>query len=228
MARHLPGPRGHADRQGRIAEAQNVLDLLKQQELIEFVRRDDSGANLNETASLTRRTGDEGRDQKATGLALAGRALNTRRLGGQLSASEEARITEIEAELDRSYLRQRRRDLPFRRAVGKCRRTGRGAGTEPRLCGGPAGHAAGAAARTVLLQAVSLGEALHLFLTTKDLSIHRGSEDRARRSRQEGVRHTLRNRGSRARGRCSAGGALRLLIGPIEADLHASSPMSSC
>lgn len=165
---------------GRIAEAQNVLDLLKQQELIEFVRRDAEGGGLQETASLTsREKAESGKIEEALAsplaLAVELEQLAIKRSGGGLSEADSARLKSIEDELDKSFeafvtdvealLSATSEEVAAAKDEIEELNLDYAADRQEMLRELPR--------TTVLLQAVSLGKALHVFLTTKDVSIHR-------------------------------------------------------
>jgi CHAT domain-containing protein len=165
---------------GRIAEAQYVLDLLKQQELIEFVRRDASADTQPGTATLTRteRAMNDGLDQAMAGpIAIAAEldGLTQKAAAGQLSAEDQQRMADLEAELDKSYedfvstvetvLAAADQDTGTVRDEVDALNLDYAADRQEML--------RGFAKRTVLLQAASMSGSLHLFLTTKDISVHR-------------------------------------------------------
>lgn len=169
--------------EGRIAEAQHVLDLLKQQELFEFVRRDADAASVTGAATLTRAERAL-EDQLATAmkgpLAIAAELerLSARSATGPLSESERRRMAELENELDRSYeafvsevetvlTAANSDEADVRREIDALNLDYVGDRQEM-LRGFPR--------RTVLLQAASMRDSLNLFLTTPEMSIHRRVE----------------------------------------------------
>ena len=166
--------------EGRIAEAQYVLDLVKQQELIEFVRRDSSAGTGTSAATLSKaeRDTDASLDAAMAGpLAIAAELdrLVARQSAGTLSAAERQRMTDLEAELDRSYeafvaavetvLEAAEQDAGAAMDEIEALNLDYAADRQEMLRALPR--------PTVLLQAASLADSLHLFLTTKDISIHR-------------------------------------------------------
>jgi CHAT domain-containing protein len=166
--------------EGRIAEAQNVLDMLKQQELIEFVRRDSSAGTESGNAGLTKResvASDKLQDSMKGAMAIANEldTLNARRNAGELNAVDEARISDLETELDKSY-------EEFISGVDTllAESNTESANVQDEIAALNLDYAADRQELlremprpTVLLQAASLEGSLHLFLTTKDVSVHR-------------------------------------------------------
>lgn len=212
--------------QGRIAEAQYVLDLLKQQELIEFVRGDEDSTGA---ASLTAREkqksdGLEAAMKGPVALAAELEALSLKQQQGAITPEEQARMAALNAELDKSY-------EAFIASVDEVLKASDAevAGVQDEVAALNLDYAAdrqemlrGFGTPTVLLQAVSLNDSLNLFLTTKDLSIHRQVKI-ARADLAKMVLDTLttiEDRSPEADAKLS--GLYDLLVRPIEADLDQS------
>ncbi len=215
--------------EGRIAEAQTVLDMLKQQELIEFVRRDSSAGTESASAGLTKRESEasgklQDAMQGAMAIAVELDALNARKQAGNLSAEDGNRIAVLEAALDRSY-------DEFVSGVDTllAESAGETADVQVEIAALNLDYAADRQEllrdmprTTVLLQAASLEDSLHLFLTAKDASIHRQVRiPRAELSRK--IFETLRA----IEARDPAADAFlsdlyNLLVKPVERDLEAS------
>lgn len=214
---------------GRIAEAQHVLYLLKQQELIEFVRRDADGAGVQDAAALTKREVEtSGAIDKAMSgpLALAAEldALTAREADGSITAAERQRLEQVSAELDKSYeafvsdveslLSATQAESVTVQDEVTALNLDYAADRQEMLREMPR--------PTVLLQAVSLGGALHLFLTTKDISIHREVKI-TRADLAQKVFDTLTAIEERSPGADDRLSELyTLLIKPVEADLNQS------
>jgi CHAT domain-containing protein/tetratricopeptide (TPR) repeat protein len=165
---------------GRPAEAQYVLNLVKQQELIEFVRRDAAANAANGGARLSK--SEASLDQQLEALmdrpmAIAAEfdALNLKREDGTQTLEDEKRMAELEAELDQSY-----EDF-----VGKVdallasveQQNSQVADEVSTLnlefAADMQEQLRNFESPTVILQAVSFADRLHLFLTTKETSVHR-------------------------------------------------------
>ncbi len=166
--------------EGRIAEAQYVLDMVKQQELIEFVRRDANAGTETGTAVLTRteRSLDSQVDAAMAGpMAIAAEldALSAKAQADALSPEETQRLAALEAELDKAYedfastvetvLGAADADSDAVKSEIEALNLDYAADRQDML--------RSFGKRTVLLQAASMSDSLHLFLTTKDISIHR-------------------------------------------------------
>lgn len=215
--------------EGRIAEAQYVLNLLKQQELIEFVRRDSAAGTGAGSASLTgseQKTSDGLTGAMAGPIALAAELdeLTAKQQSGTLDPDEERRIAELNTELDHSY-------ETFVASVDTLLQASdaEAAGVRDEIRALNLEYAAdrqdmlGSFDRpTVLLQAASLGESLNLFLTTRDISVHR----QVRVARADLSRlvfealSLIEARAPEADARLAE--LYGLLIAPVEADLKAS------
>jgi CHAT domain-containing protein len=165
--------------EGRHAEAQSALDLLKRREVFEFVRRD--GESLGGDAALTDAERRDAADLEALmdrPMALQAELAEIERAGGgSIPAEQAARAEAIRAALDRSYagfVSEVDAILAASEAQG-----GAGAAEvaalnldyaadyqeELRSIGRPA----------ALLQIASLDQSLHLFLTTPEISVHRST-----------------------------------------------------
>ncbi|MCB1377592.1 MAG: CHAT domain-containing protein [Alphaproteobacteria bacterium] len=165
---------------GRVAEAQFVLDLLKQQELVEFVRRDSASQTTSEQTSLTTREQDTAAALSAAmerpmALARELEGLLAKQQADPLDTTEQQRAAAINAELDQSY------ESFVTSVEGVLTNSGSEApDVQAEIAALNLEYAAdrqemlrGFARPTALLQAASLGDGLNLFLTTKDISIHR-------------------------------------------------------
>lgn len=214
---------------GRIAEAQHVLYLLKQQELIEFVRRDAEGGGVQDAASLTKReaaTNSEIEKAMAGPLALAAEldALTAKATQTSLTDEEKLRLEQVSAELDKSYAAFVT-DVETLLAATQAET----AAVQDEVTALNLDYAADRQEMlremprpTVLLQAVSLGNGLHIFLTTKDISIHREVKI-TRADLAQKVFDTLSSIEAREPGADDRLGELyTLLIKPVETDLRQS------
>lgn len=166
--------------EGRIAEAQYVLDLLKQQELIEFVRRDAETARDSASAALTMREEEKTSSldqamQRPLAIAAELEILLAKQKSGKLDAGEDQRIIALNDQLDASY-------ESFVASVDDLLKSSATEehGTQNEIQALNLEYAADRqdmlrsfTRPTVLLQAASLSDTLNLFLTTKDISIHR-------------------------------------------------------
>jgi CHAT domain-containing protein len=211
---------------GRIAEAQRVLDLLKQQELIEFVRRDASGGGIQETATLTsREKATSGKIEEAleSPLALAAELaeLSAKRNARVLTSEELQRLGDLEAELDKSFEVFVTDVEVLLSAVSEESSAAQSEITELNL-----EYAADRQEMlrdlprtTVLLQAVSLGKALHVFLTTKDVSIHREVKIERADLAQQVFRTLTAIEGRSSDTDVYLAELYKLLIKPVESDL---------
>lgn len=162
---------------GRIAEAQYVLNLQKRQELVEFVRRDGAASG---DAALTAHERDSSAAllrmmEQPVAIAAEIDAIVDKQNNGEATPEDLLRLDALNAALDESYSR----------FVGEVDKVLADSAKEDDAAQGEVtalnlDYAAdrqemlkGFARPTVLLQAASLGETLHLFLTTKDVSVHR-------------------------------------------------------
>lgn len=215
--------------EGRIAEAQFVLNLLKQQELIEFVRRD-SAAGAN--AGATSLTGSERKKSEGLEAAMAGpialaaelETLTQKQQAGTATPDEVRRIAALNEELDRSY-------EAFIEGVDQLldASDGEASSVQEEIQALNLEYAADRQDMlkdferpTVLLQAASLGETLNLFLTTKDISVHRRVQvSRADLSRSVfDALNLIEERSPDADAKLAE--LYQMLISPVEGDLIAS------
>lgn len=213
---------------GRIAEAQYVLNLQKRQELVEFVRRDAAAASTDAAALTKHET--EGSAALAHAMeqpvAIAAEldALSAKQANGTATAEEIVRIGTLNTALDKSY-------ESFVAEVDTLLQASESeaAGARGEITALNLDYAAdrqemlkGFAKPTVLLQAASLGDTLHLFLTTKDISIHREVKiSRAALSKK--VFDALNAIAARDPGADALlAGLYDDLVRPVEADLRAS------
>ena len=90
--------------QGRLPEAERVLDLLKEQEYFQFVQRNSQIAPTASTASLTAFETQQKELLNAASTPLAGLAAELRQLEEkeQLTAEEEARLDELDEKLEQA------------------------------------------------------------------------------------------------------------------------------
>jgi tetratricopeptide (TPR) repeat protein len=89
--------------EGRLAEAQQVLDMLKEEEYFEFVRRDgNEGSSLSRRANMTstENTVETRYRQLAAQTIALGRERGELRNKSSLTPEEEQRLTKIESELE--------------------------------------------------------------------------------------------------------------------------------
>lgn len=215
--------------EGRISEAQSVLAMEKEEELVNFIQRDASADTRDTSAALTPR--EDAEKSKVDAIvsgpmadAAAVTALIQKRDAGGLSADEDARLTKLQSALDDSYAQ-------FMDGVDAFLASTEGETTgvqkeveainldytadiqeELRAFNGDA----------VMLQIASLGDATHLFLTGPEASVHRQVQIK----RQDlarlvfGALNAVQNRDP------AADAQLRklydVLVAPVAADLKAS------
>lgn len=89
--------------QGRLPEAQQVIRMLKEEEYFEFVRRDEGeAAGLSARAAISPEEAElERRYREIAGrLVAAGRERGALRDKGELSAAEEQRLAQLEADIE--------------------------------------------------------------------------------------------------------------------------------
>jgi CHAT domain-containing protein/tetratricopeptide (TPR) repeat protein len=212
--------------EGRITEAQYVLDLQKQQELIEFVRGE---ADAAAAAALSPRETEvdaaiAAAMQRPIALAAELDGLARKQQASPLSPEESSRMAELNAQLDDSY-------ASFMTDVETLltRSEQASAAAQADVASLNLDYAADRqemlrqfATPTVLLQAASLDDGLHLFLTTKDISVHRAVDvSRADLSRKvlEAL-EAIAARSPDADARLA--GLYDLLVKPLEGDLRQS------
>lgn len=177
--------------QGRLAEAQATLNMEKEEELSDFVRRDASADLRDSQAALTPKEDAQLADVDtllAQPIAAAGAvsALLAKQQAGGLSAEEEKRLATLQGSLDSAYSGFMDEVDAFLKAtdaedVGVQKEVEAinldyvaDMQEELRALGGKA----------AMLQIASLGDATHLFFTVPDASVHRevkiGREELAR------------------------------------------------
>ncbi|MFN8570352.1 MAG: tetratricopeptide repeat protein, partial [Kouleothrix sp.] len=166
--------------QGRVAEAQHVLDLQKNQELIDFVRGDDSAESKSADTSLLPREARASRNidaamQRPMHIAAEIDALTAKQAEGTLGAEETARLAALNQQLDASYSTfvDDVDALLARAEAESAQAQADVASLDLKFAGDRQEMLRQFDVPTALLQAASLGDSLHLFLTTKDISIHR-------------------------------------------------------
>lgn len=166
---------------GRLAEAQFVLDLVKEQEIFEFVRRDTSHGDPR-TGRIALNAQERRFDQaiqdalaRPLWLAAEARALRDKHDGEDLSDSERDRLTVLEDTLDEAYAAfVSQVDAILAVASDASRQVER----EVRALDldytlDIQGELERFDSRAVLLRIASLEETLHLFVTTPDISVSR-------------------------------------------------------
>lgn len=166
--------------EGRLSEAQAVLAMEKEEEFVDFIRRDAS-ADLTETrATLTSREEElqdsiEALLKRPMSAALAVAELKERQARGPLGAEEEARLASLEEALDRSFEsfmddvdafleRTAEQDADIKLEVDRINL----AYTQDIQY-----ELATFDGRAALLSVASLGDTTHLFLTVPETAIHR-------------------------------------------------------
>lgn len=166
--------------QGRLAEAQHVLDLQKNQELIDFVRGDDSAESKSADTSLLPREAQASRNidaamQQPMRIAAEIDALTAKQADGTLSAEETAQLAALNQQLDASYSTfvDDVDALLTKAEAESAQAQADVTSLDLKFAGDRQEMLRQFETPTVLLQAASLGASLHLFLTTKDISIHR-------------------------------------------------------
>lgn len=167
-------------RQGRLSEAQAVLAMEKEEELVDFVLRD-SNADLRESEAVltpgeeVARGAFETALQRPMAAAAALGNLETAMRGRGLTDGERADLARLEAALDEAYEtfmdevdaflgRLADEDAAIQRETDALNLDYTAdIQEELRAFGG----------RVAMLQVASLGEATHLFLTVPEAAIHR-------------------------------------------------------
>jgi CHAT domain-containing protein/Tfp pilus assembly protein PilF len=166
--------------QGRLAEAQAVLNMEKEEELSDFVQRDASADLRDSQAALTTKEDAQLADVDrlvaepiATANAVA--VLAAKRDAGSLSADEQKQLDAMQASLDDAYSgfmddvdaflkKADAEDVGVQKEVEAINLDYvADMQEELRRLGGKA----------AMLQIASLGEATHLFFTVPDASVHR-------------------------------------------------------
>jgi CHAT domain-containing protein/predicted negative regulator of RcsB-dependent stress response len=103
--------------QGRLPEAQQVLDLLKDEEFFEYLRRDKCAAGTSGTVALTPRERDAAQkmDQEGGELAALGREYGELKAKSDRSPQEEERLEELGGAMDQA----RREFASFQRQLAE-------------------------------------------------------------------------------------------------------------
>ncbi|MBD0416644.1 CHAT domain-containing tetratricopeptide repeat protein [Oryzicola mucosus] len=215
--------------EGRLAEAQAVLNMEKDEELSEFVQRDAQADLRDREASLTTREDSELRDMRSLlgqpiAAASAVAELIAKKNAGTISKDEEVQLASLESLLDQAYESFMTDVEAFLRKAGE-----EDAGVQKEIDAINLDYTADAQeelrafeGKAAMLQVASLGEATHLFLTVPDASIHR----RVNISRAELSRKVFE--ALDAIERRDAGVNLKMqslydiLISPVSGDLKAS------
>ncbi|MGE0844976.1 MAG: CHAT domain-containing protein [Flavobacteriaceae bacterium] len=166
--------------QGRIAEAQAVLNMEKEEELIDFIQRDASADLRDSQAPLTVKEDIELADidrilAEPIAASKAAAELLAKQEQGGLSQEEQARLDRLQASLDDAYsgfmdqvdaflAKADAEDTSVQREVAAINLDYiADTQEELRAFDGKAG----------MLQVAALGEATHLFFTVPDASVHR-------------------------------------------------------
>jgi CHAT domain-containing protein len=166
---------------GRLQEAQQVLDLIKQQELFDFVRRDSAAASdVDGRAALTPTESDlssqiMGRVNAPIEAAQEIETLKKRAADAGLSKAEELLVQTLEQSLADQFRKQQtdieslldevaNADRQIEREVGKL---------DLDLVDATQERLQTMKGRAVELQIASLDSALHIFLTTQRTGIHK-------------------------------------------------------
>lgn len=166
--------------QGRLAEAQAVLNMEKEEELSDFVQRDASADLRDSQASLTPKEDTElaGLDRLlaqpiAAAAALA--RLTARKDAGALSKEEQAQFDRLQAALDDAYSGFMDEVDAFLKTAGA-----EDVGVQKEVEAINLDYVADTQeelrafdGKAAMLQIASLGEATHLFFTVPDASVHR-------------------------------------------------------
>lgn len=166
--------------QGRLAEAQAVLNMEKEEELSDFVQRDASADLRDSQAPLTPKEDAElaGVDRLLSQPIAAAAALaqiQARQGTGGLSAGEEQQVEQLEALLDDAY-------ASFMDAVDAFLETARAedVGIQKEVEAINLDYVADTQedlrafdGKAAMLQIASLRDATHLFFTVPDASVHR-------------------------------------------------------
>jgi len=166
---------------GRLQEAQQVLDLIKQQELFDFVRRDDAeAADVDGRAALTPTESDlSGQIMDLVDAPITAareiEKLKKKAADIGLSKDEERLVQALEATLSEQFRKQQtdiealldevaNADRQIEREVGKL---------DLDLVDATQERLKTMKGRAVELQIASLDTALHIFLTTERTGIHK-------------------------------------------------------
>lgn len=166
--------------QGRLAEAQAVLNMEKEEELSDFVQRDSSADLRDSRAPLTPKEDSElaGVDRLLSQPIAAAAALarmQAKQASASLSAEEERQIGQLQASLDEAYAGFIDQVDAFLEMAGA-----EDVGVQKEVEAINLDYVADMQeelrafeGRTAMLQIASLGEATHLFFTVPDASVHR-------------------------------------------------------
>ncbi|QIG51737.1 CHAT domain-containing protein [Nordella sp. HKS 07] len=165
---------------GRLQEAQQVLDLIKQQELFDFVRRDSKDANLDGRAALTPTEADLSAKimelvEAPISAAEEIEALKKKQAELGLSKDEEHLVSTLEQSLADQF---RRQQTVIDDLLAEVENANRDIEREVNrldldLVDATQERLKGMKGRAVELQIASLDDALHIFLTTERTGIHK-------------------------------------------------------
>lgn len=215
--------------QGRLAEAQAVLNMEKEEELSDFVQRDASADLRDSQAPLTPKEDTElaGLDKllaQPIAAAAALSQLTARKDAGALSAQEQEQFDRLQASLDDAYSGFMDEVDAFLKTAGA-----EDVGVQKEVEAINLDYVADTQeelrafdGKAAMLQIASLGEATHLFFTVPDASVHREVKiARAELSRLvfEAL-DAIERRDPAVDDRMQA--LYRVLIEPVAADLKAS------
>lgn len=215
--------------EGRISEAQAVLAMEKEEELVEFIKRD-SSADLRDTQSVLTSKEEAVRGEVDAMLAKPMEAatlmasLDLKKQTGALSADEEKDYATLNASLDVAYqdfmedvdaflAEAGDEDTAVQREVDAINLSYTASvQDELRAFEG----------RAAMLQIASLGDKTHIFLTVPEASIHRTVDvPRERLTRMVfDALDAIENRSPDAQSKL--GELYEVLIRPVEADLRAT------
>jgi CHAT domain-containing protein len=215
-------------RAGRFAEAEQVLALLKQQELHELTRRSDAAPSRADMVGAERALAEEGEALITENVARARELeqLNRRARGGELTAAEQARREQLQQQAQQwrarhqqwvAALAQRLTATEAGRAGQLQQQAEQSAGRMARLVRRDAQGAVG-------LHYVVTEERLSIMVVTAEATFARTVPlKRAVLNQQIGaLRAVLQDRNRDPRPAAQA--LYATLIGPIEADLRAAAP----
>jgi tetratricopeptide (TPR) repeat protein len=215
--------------EGRLAEAQTVLNMEKEEELINFVQRDATADLRDSEAALTPREDAQLGDVDALlgqpiAAASAVSALIEKKTAGGLSPDEQQKLDALQASLDDAYADFMDDVDGFLAATGT-----EDVGVQKEIDAINLDYIADTQeqlrslnGKAAMLQIASLGEATHLFLTVPDASVHREVKiGRADLSRMVfDALSAIERRDPTANEKMRA--LYALLVGPVAGDLKAS------
>lgn len=164
---------------GRFAEAQSVLNMAKEEEVFQFIRRD-GAADLRDTRALLN-DGELDEEQKIRAISAfpiaAAQELQTltaKLEAGTSTEEEENRIFLLQESVQVADDAFRKQVDAFLTAVDDTRREAYKAGFD--AIGSYQSMLAGFEEKTAVLQIAALDDATHIFLTLPELSFHRQTD----------------------------------------------------